>query len=135
MQKTAENAISTDLYTTLLDLNMESDQKQIIIALAYPSVVGSASGCLADPMLGCIPPESLNHPAPDYPLLELDLDIQAKVYQIMLGAISQMEWIDGVVARGYYPPAVLQDKSTSIHGKPAEEVLAAWYQVFSGTNP
>ncbi|MBU0511851.1 MAG: hypothetical protein KJ638_09160, partial [Chloroflexi bacterium] len=77
-----------------------------------------------------IPPESLKYPAPDYPLLELGLEDQARAYQAVMAAVSQHEWVGGVVSRGYYPPAVLHDKSTSVHGKPAEEVLHAWFEEF-----
>jgi hypothetical protein len=48
----------------------------------------------------------------------------------MLTAISQYHWIDGVTTQGYYVPTILHDKSTSIHGKPAEAVLGAWFEAF-----
>jgi len=131
MQVKAERILSTDLYAMWLSWEMEKEEKGIIISLAYPSINGSATGCIADPILECIPPGSINYPAPDYPMLELDLGAQARAYHAMLGAISQYRWISGVTSRGYYPPTVLQDKSISIHGKPAEDVLRAWYAQFT----
>jgi hypothetical protein len=32
-----------------------------------------------------------------------------------------------VVSRGYYPPAALRDKSASVHGKPAADILWYWF--------
>jgi hypothetical protein len=127
MQAAAEEMITTDLYLLWLDLQSEGQPKDMILSLAYPSIQGGAGSCLADPLLDCILPSALNYPAPDFPLLELDLALQAKAYYATLAVVSQQSWINGVVSRGYYPPVLLQDKSTSIHGKPVEEVLRVWY--------
>jgi hypothetical protein len=45
----------------------------------------------------------------------------------MLVATGQRDWVSGIISTGYYPPAALTDKSASVHGKPAEEVLAYWF--------
>jgi hypothetical protein len=37
-----------------------------------------------------------------------------------------------VVSDGYYPPISLQDKSISIHGKPARGVVWFWFGRFLG---
>ncbi len=132
MKETAEKVITNKLQPLWQSLKEDGEAIDIILCLAYPSIDGAANECLADPHQECILPSSLNYPAPDYPLLELDLGIQARIYYAMLAAISQHSWINGVVSRGYYPPALLQDKSTSIHGKPAEEVLKVWYAEFLG---
>ena len=52
---------------------------------------------------------------------------QADIYEAMLNAINTRSWIAGIVSRGYYPPAMLQDKSASVHGKPAADLL--WYSL------
>jgi hypothetical protein len=130
MQAAAEEMISDELYPFWLEFQDGDPSKEIIISLAYPSIAGGATSCLADPHEECIPPSFLNYPAPDYALLDLDLKIQAWAYHAALSAISQHAWIHGVVSRDYYPPTVLQDKSTSVHGKPAEEVLRAWFIQF-----
>ncbi len=127
MQSKAERILSTDLYALYLTWQLESQNKTIIISLAYPSVQGGTLQCLSDPMLDCIDPQSLNYPAPDLPLYEVDLELQARAYNAMLAAINQYNWIDGVISRGYYVPTILQDKSISIHGKPVEEVFRAWF--------
>jgi len=56
-----------------------------------------------------------------------NMQAQADVYQAMLAAVNERPWVDGFVSRGYYPPAALQDASTSIHGKPAADILWYWY--------
>ncbi len=53
----------------------------------------------------------------------------------MLLAVNDRDWIGGVVSRGYYPPAILEDKSLSIHGKPARGVLWYWFPRLLGINP
>jgi hypothetical protein len=131
LKASAEGQLSKDLYATYLTWQMGSQDKNIIISLSYPSVEGGTMGCLADPMADCIDPQSLNYPAPDLPLHEVDMAVQAKAYHAMLDVISQSGWIDGVTSRGYYVPTILHDKSTSIHGKPAEVVLAAWFSAIN----
>ena len=126
----ADRTLSTNLYGLYLTWQLESLNKNMVISLAVPSVQGGTMACLDDPMADCLDPQSLNYPAPDYPLLEVDLAIQARAYNAMLAAISRHGWIGGATSRGYYVPTILHDKSTSIHGKPAEKVLGAWFDAF-----
>ena len=108
----------------------DTEEKSIILSLAYPSVKASFSACYQDPFVECLSPEALNYPAPDLPLLELDYVDQAKAYDAVLAAVNEVDWIDGVVSRGYYVPAILHDKSISLHGKPAEDVMRYWFNRF-----
>lgn len=130
LQAEAERILTNGVYSLWLTWKPETENKSIIISLAYPSAGGILTGCLPDPIVECLPPRSLNYPAPDYPLLELDMKAQAQAYDAVLAAINSQDWIDGVVSSGYYPPTVLHDKSTSVHGKPAEGVLRSWYTRF-----
>ncbi|MBN1667712.1 MAG: hypothetical protein JW862_11515, partial [Anaerolineales bacterium] len=132
LQAEAARILKDEIYLLRQSWQPANEAKPVIINLAYPSVEGILTGCLNDPIVGCLPPERLNYPAPDYPLLELDLADQARAYEAVLAAINESEWVSGVVSQGYYPPAILHDKSMSIHGKPAAEVLAAWYAAFAG---
>ena len=112
----------------ILDENIlpfkEEIGKPIIIGLEYPSTEAAADGCL--PKLGyCQKYEEYSpyfNPETD---ANVDLIEQMEIYNGALLAINNRPWIDGVVSRGYYPPAPLHDPSTSIHGKPAADVL--WY--------
>lgn len=104
--------------------------KPIIIAISYPSIDGGASGCIAVVGGGCLDYDMLSLPNPDIPELVLNLQVQAHAYNAVLSAINQRPWISGYVSMGYYPPAILQDKSTSIHGKPASGVIWYWSQKY-----
>ncbi len=105
--------------------------KPIIIALAYPAAGGAAAGCVSDGHGGCLNWMALNQPNnPDS--AAIDLQGQSDIYEAMLNAINTRPWIAGVVSRGYYPPAMLQDKSASVHGKPAADLLWYWLPRFTG---
>jgi len=101
--------------------------KPLLIGLAYPSADGAATACLPAPREGCLNPSTLARPNADLPEIGLDLAEQVDIYSAILVAINSRSWVNGLVSRGYYPPAALQDKSASIHGKPTEEVLRYWY--------
>jgi hypothetical protein len=103
--------------------------KPVILGVSYPSVDGGTTGCLPDPLAEetCLNVDLLARPNADIPTLTLDLDEQAQVYSALLVAINERDWISGFISRGYYPPAGLQDKSVSVHGKPAGEVLLFWF--------
>jgi len=106
----------------------------VTIAVAYPSADGGITNCIPDPLaitLGaCLDMDLLSRPNPDIPSILRDLDEQMMAYNATLKSINERNWIDGIVARGYYPPASLQDKSTSIHGKPAADLLKNWFTNF-----
>ncbi len=102
----------------------EDTEKPIIIGLEYPSAEDAAEGCL--PTLGyCQKYEEYSPYLNPETNATVDLVEQMEIYNGALLAINNRSWIDGVVSRGYYPPAALHDPSTSIHGKPASDVL--WY--------
>jgi hypothetical protein len=105
----------------LLDEDIEPIQtslgKPIIIAAAYPSANGAATGTISLPSMF----------QPGNTALTLDLQTQANIYQAMLRAVNDRAWVGGFISRGYYPPVGLQDPSASIHGKPAADVLWYWF--------
>ena len=102
-------------------------QKPLILAAAYPSVTVGAKGCVPASGGGCVSLEALSQPNPDLNGVEVNLDQQVDAYNAVLSAVNQRSWVSGVVSRGYYPPVELQDKSISIHGKPATDVLWYWF--------
>jgi hypothetical protein len=100
----------------------------VILAAAYPSADGAATACLKLPSQeNCLDWQALSRPNPDIGEIAIDLQEQADIYSALLRAVNERPWITGFVSTGYYPPAILQDKSLSIHGKPAENVLSYWY--------
>lgn len=100
--------------------------KSIIIGINYPSIDGAASGCIRSEN-NCLKFENLSREA--YLNLQNGVDIQEQmdIYNAILLAINQSQWIDGFISRGYFPPVPLKDKSPSIHGKPAADVLWYWF--------
>lgn len=115
----------------LLDENIFPVQAQVgkpvIIGLSYPSASGSASGCLPKPGGGCLDWTALNRPNPDIATVSLNLQQQFDIYDAFLNAINGRTWVSGLVSRGYFPPVALQDKSASVHGKPAADLLWYWF--------
>ncbi len=102
--------------------------KPLVVAMGYPSAQGSATACLPAPDSNtCLDPQALSQPNPDVSSVQVDLQAQVDIYNAMFASINQRSWISGIVSRGYYPPAALQDKSESIHGKPAADVVWYWY--------
>ncbi len=102
-------------------------RKPIVLAVAYPSAAGAANGCVANGQGGCLDWPALNRPNADLDAVTLSLQTQADIYEAMLNAVNSRNWISGFISRGYYPPVSLQDKSASIHSKPAADILWYWY--------
>ncbi|MBK7450594.1 MAG: hypothetical protein IPJ47_14695 [Anaerolineales bacterium] len=107
--------------------------KPVILAVSYPAVAGAPNGCVANGSGGCLDFNALSRPNTDLPSVSLNLQTQADIYEAMLTAINARPWVAGFVSRGYYLPVTLQDKSTSIHGKPAANVVWYWYPRLLGT--
>ena len=102
--------------------------KPLVLSVAYPSADGGNTACLDDPNgEACLEFSALSRPNEDIPSIAVDLEEQADIYKALLNVANNRDWISGFVSRGYYPPAALQDKSISIHGKPAEEVIKYWF--------
>lgn len=104
--------------------------KPLLLGLALPSANGGITGCVLGPDELCLSMRALGQPSDDIASVELDLTEQAEGYAALLAAVDAQDWLAGVVTRGYYPPAALQDKSFSIHGKPAETVLRAAFSAW-----
>ena len=130
-QLTANAAEYLDSEVFLLDVSLEMP---IVIAANYPSAKGSLQGCLAVPdesgEISCYDPGKLDPPHPDNPEVINNLGEQLLAYQALLTAINGRDWIDGFVSTGFYAPAELRDKSSSIHGKPAQSELGKWFNSF-----
>jgi hypothetical protein len=50
----------------------------------------------------------------------------------VLQAINQRDWVGGFVSRGFYPPVPLMDKSSSVRGKMAADLLWYWFPRLTG---
>ena len=115
----------------LLDENIFPVQAQVgkpvIIGLSYPSSTYSATGCIPNGSGGCLDWSALNRPNADIMTVNLDLQQQFDIYDAALNAVNGRPWVSGFVSRGYFPPVALQDKSASVHGKPAADLLWYWF--------
>jgi hypothetical protein len=129
------NPIQADMVKQIghdLDSNVKpfinTINKPVILAIKYPSVSRAANGCLSNTK-SCSWFDELDQPNTDNPALQVNLQAQVDIYSAFLQAVNQRNWVNGIVSRGYYPPATLQDKSSSIHGKPAADLLRAWFSL------
>lgn len=115
----------------LLDDNISPIQIQVnkpfIIGLSYPSSTYSATGCIPNGSGGCLYWTALNRPSADLGSVNLDLQQQVDIYDAVFNAVNARSWVSGLVSRGYYAPVALQDKSASVHGKPAADLLWYWF--------
>jgi hypothetical protein len=105
--------------------------KPVVLALAYPAADGVATGCVGDGKGGCADWQALSQPH-NLGAVVLNLQAQLEVYESILNAINSRPYVAGLVSRGYYPPAMLQDKSASVHGKPAADLLWYWFPRLTG---
>ncbi len=102
--------------------------KPILIGINYPSTTQAAAGCITQADT-CVSFGQMQAPQFTDPV---DLQVQADIYSSILATAGQRDWITGIVSRGFYLPAELQDASTSIYGKPASDVLGYWYAKLLG---
>jgi hypothetical protein len=119
------------LDTALLPF-MRLTQKPVVLALTYPSAEGALTGCLQAQEGLCLESDQLERPNPDSPSISLSLEQQTTAYNAILQAVNERPWIGGIVTAGFYPPAMLQDKSASVYGKPAAGALWYWFDQFLG---
>jgi len=103
------------------------NKKPVILGIDYPSVNGSAGACIPGPDGKCLDQKAFDQPGQDIPSTTLYLQGQVDIYNAFMVEVNSRGWIDGFISRGFYPPAPLQDKSPSLHGKPAFDVLAYWF--------
>ncbi len=109
------------------------DEMPITISLAYLSIENSTAACPPQPDGTCRPLSSFSQgQIVDIDLVK-DLEEQARIYSAFLQAIADESQIVGLFARGFYPPVILHDKSLSVYGKPAQDVLTAWFRDLPGS--
>lgn len=103
----------------------------MVIGVDYPSADGAATACILV-NAECIEFDSLSRPQADHQEISVDLVEQAHIYGAAFNAVYKRDWITGLISRGFYPPAALQDKSSSIHGKPAADIVWYWFPKILG---
>ncbi|MCK5053072.1 MAG: hypothetical protein KAR65_02265 [Anaerolineales bacterium] len=128
------NVLQTTVHQTFDWLLVQPDLKgkPVTISVEYLSIDGSANSCPPAPDGSCRDPEIFASGGEVDPDLRVDLIAQTEVINAMLlGAYERAE-ITGFYIRGYNPTARLHDKSASIYGKPAQELLQYFYPRITG---
>jgi hypothetical protein len=106
--------------------------KPIALSVAYPSVVGGVRACPPAPDGTCRDIRAFAIGAEVDADLSVDLEGQAQALNAVLLEAVQREEITGFYARGFNPAIAMLDKSASVHGKPAMDVLGALYPTITG---
>lgn len=101
--------------------------KPLVLIVEYLSVAGGLTGCAREPNGACRPVEAFDEGAVVDPDLQVNLDAQSEAVNAVLLEASQRSQVTGFYVRRYNPTVALQDKSASVNGKPARDVLWFWY--------
>ena len=101
--------------------------RPIFLSVEYLSVDGGATGCAQNADGTCRAPESFDAGADPDPDLAVDLEEQSQALNAVILAAYGREAVQGFYARRYYPPVALHDKSASVNGKPAGQMLGYWF--------
>jgi hypothetical protein len=104
----------------------------IELSLEYLSIDGGATACTPRPDGSCLDNSVFDNGAVVDPDLKVDLTEQAQAINAVLIEAVKRPSIQGIYARRYNPAVALQDKSASVRGKPARDVLWYWYQRLTG---
>jgi hypothetical protein len=99
----------------------------LLLSFAYPSVDGGATSCIAGAESACIDPNSLHYGSDAAGSPQIDLTEQMEALHAMMLAIYRFDQIDGVYLNSINPVTAQPDKSASILGKPAQELISAWF--------
>jgi len=106
--------------------------KDLAIILEVPSVDGTATGCAPAEAGYCLPPAAFDLGAAGNPALSIDLDEQSLVIHAIFSEAYPRSEISGFYLRGFNPVLALRDKSASVRGKPAGELLQLWFSGITG---
>ena len=106
--------------------------KPVTLSVEYLSLEGSANSCPPAPDGSCRDPGSFAAGSEVDPDLAVDLLAQTEaINAVILGAFARDE-ITGFYVRGFNPTARLYDKSASVYGKPAQNLLEYFYPRITG---
>jgi hypothetical protein len=102
-------------------------QIPVVLSVEYLSVQDSELACPPAPDGRCRPASDFIQGAVVDPDLGVDLQAQAWAVNALLLAAQSQPQLGGVSVRGYDPGPVLHDKSASVRGKPAEDIVRYWF--------
>lgn len=131
----APEAMQTEAYKLLDSLLLTQPtlpSHPLYLSVSYLSVDGGASGCAPAPDGSCRPPAAFDSGAIVDPDLRVDLAEQSAALNAVLLAAYGRDAIHGFYVAGFHPAVALQDKSVSVRGKPAQQMLGYWYPRLTG---
>jgi len=102
--------------------------KPVLIGLSYPSSNHAASGLHITQPSQIVAPEDAEND-------KTELELQAKIYNAAVLSTMTRDWINGFIARGFFPYAELQDGSSSVYRKPSSEILWFWFHYLLNKTP
>lgn len=105
----------------------------IYLSVEYLSIEGSATACPPARDNECRSSSAFDVGAVADEDIAIDLQAQTEVLRAVLLEAVARERIAGFSARRFYPLAALQDKSASVYGKPAADMLSYEYARLLGT--
>ncbi len=110
--------------------------KPVLVALRFPAAQGVLQGCIRDRQNPdtCLSPEML-YPPKGVERAILDLEAQWMGLHAAMQGLNGQTWMQGVVVFSWYPPVEVQEPSDSVHGKPAQQIVAQWFQGWRGQTP
>jgi hypothetical protein len=101
--------------------------KPILINIEYPSVHGGTTSCLLSEAGDCVVASAFDQGAFVNPDFQIDLEEQAQAITAVLTEAYYQGAVKGFYVRRYNPIVALQDKSASVNGKPAMQILEFLY--------
>lgn len=125
-------AAADSLFDDTILVHPELMDKPIILSVEYLSIANSAEACAMAPDGSCRIPSAFDEGAVVDQDLGLDLIGQAHAINAVLLEAHIRPEVIGFYVRGYNPTAALLDKSASVNGKPAHDVLSYLYQQITG---
>jgi hypothetical protein len=105
----------------------------IILNVEYLSIEGGANGCAPAPDGSCRAPSDFDFGQQVDPDLALNLEEQALAINAVLLEAYNRDRIQGFYVRRFNLLAELQDKSASVYGKPAGDVIWYWFPLLTTT--
>jgi hypothetical protein len=101
--------------------------RPLILVVEVPSVDGGSLICVPAASGPCHPPSDFDLDADVDPAIPLDLLEQAEAINALLLHAYLRPEIHGLIVARYNPAVWLRDKSASIGGKPARDVVWYWF--------
>jgi hypothetical protein len=106
--------------------------RSIILVVEYLSMYDGRTGCPPSPDGSCRPAADFEHGAIGDADLAVDLTAQTEALNAVLMAAYFRSEVAGFYIRGYDPTLLIQDKSSSIGGKPSRALIWYWFQRLTG---